>query len=206
MEQKTKFVYSFKILNYMTQAIMIQNKINIPEFTRYAITPNSKCFMLGGYNSATREFMNDAFELDEYRSIFKPLNPMTVSRADHAVHYFKDNLFVFGGMSYREDAAGGKPFVESLKSCEFFSIDSQKWVTLPEFEKPRQGFSVCQFNNKYFFIIGGKCLRPEARIGGPMHFDFVQEIEAFDIEYNQWKTINYISDNQKLRIINPGAT
>ena len=31
-------------------------------------------------------------------------------------------------------------------------------------------------------------------------------MEAFDIEKNMWKTINYISDNFKLRIINGGAT
>jgi hypothetical protein len=131
---------------------------------------------------------------------------MFYKRADHAVHFFKDNIFVFGGMAYRDEKNGAKPFLQSLNSCEFFSIQNQKWVLLPDFDKPRQGFSVCQFNNNYLFIIGGKCLRPEARIGCPLMFDFVQEVEAFDIEYNQWKTINYISNNEKLRIINPGST
>ena len=77
---------------------------------------------------------------------------------------------------------------------------------LPNFEKPRQGFSVCQFNEKYIFIIGGKCLKPEARVGGKFPFEYVQEVEAFDIERNMWKTINYITDNSKLRIIHAGAT
>ena len=77
---------------------------------------------------------------------------------------------------------------------------------LPNFEKPRQAFSVCQFNEKYIFILGGKCLRSEARIGDKLQFDYVQEVEAFDIEKNTWKTINYINDNYKLRIIHGGAT
>lgn len=64
---------------------------------------------------------------------------------------------------------------------------------------------MCQFNEKYIFIIGGKCLKPEARIGDKHKFDFVEEVEAFDIEKNIWKTINYITDNQKLRIIHAGA-
>jgi hypothetical protein len=77
---------------------------------------------------------------------------------------------------------------------------------LPNFEHPRQAFSVCHFNDKYIFIIGGKCLKPEARIGDKLCFDIVQEVEAFDIERNIWKTINYITDNSKLSIMHAGAT
>ena len=36
-------------------------------------------------------------------------------------------------------------------------------------------------------------------------FDFVEEIEAFDIERNIWKTINYITDNKKLAIVHAGV-
>lgn len=49
-------------------------------------------------------------------------------------------------------------------------------------------------------------MKPEARIGDKLTFDFVQEVEAFDIEKNIWKTINYMNDNYKLRIIHGGAT
>ena len=38
-----------------------------------------------------------------------------------------------------------------------------------------------------------------------MPFDFVEEVEAFDIEKNVWKTINYITDACKLRILHAGA-
>jgi N-acetylneuraminic acid mutarotase len=190
----------------MTQAIMIQNEFNIPQHARYAITPKGQVYMTGGYHLFTKTFSNEAYILDEYRSDFKSVGNMYYRRADHAVHFFKDNIFVFGGMAYREDRNGGKPFVETIDSCEFLSLQTNKWVMMPNFSKARQSFSVCQFNNNYIFIIGGKCLRPEARIGGPMEFDFVQEVEAFDIEYNQWKTINYISNNERLRIINPGVT
>jgi len=50
LEQKTKFIYSYKIMNFMTQAIMIQNKFDIPEGTRYVMTPKGHLFMIGGYN------------------------------------------------------------------------------------------------------------------------------------------------------------
>ena len=173
---------------------------------RYVITPKGQIYVIGGFNPATKEFLNDAYELDEYRSFLKPLNNMFYPRADHVVHKFKDNIYVLGGMAYREDKVGGRPFVQSLNTCEFFSISSKKWIMLPNFEKPRQSFSVCQFNEKYIFIIGGKCLKPEARVGDKYQFDYVQEVEAFDIEKNLWKTINFITDNVKLRIIHGGAT
>lgn len=205
LEQRTKFIYSYKILNYMTQAIMIQNKFDIPENTRHILTPKGHLFMIGGFNQHTKEFLNEAYVLDEYRSQLKPLPDMFYPRADHVVHKFKDNIYAFGGMSYRDEKFGGKPFVESLNTCEFFSISAKKWIMLPNFEKPRQAFSVCQFNEKYIFIIGGKCLKPEARVGEKMPFSFVQDVEAFDIERNMWKTINYITDNQKLMIIHAGA-
>jgi hypothetical protein len=49
-------------------------------------------------------------------------------------------------------------------------------------------------------------LKPEARVGDKYSFEYVQEVEAFDIEKNLWKTINFITDNVKLRIIHGGAT
>ena len=162
-------------------------------------------FMLGGFNPYTKEFMNEAYVLDEYRSLLKPLDAMFYPRANHVVHLFKDNIYVFGGMSYREEKKGGKPFVESLNTCEFFSINAKKWIMLPNFKKARQDFSVCHFNEKYIFIIGGKCLKPEARVGDKIKFDYVQEVEAFDIEKNVWKTINYITEPLKLKIIHAGA-
>ena len=70
----------------MTQAIMIQNKFNIADQTRYVITPKGHLFMIGGYNPQTKEFLSDTYVLDEYRSLFKNLNGMFYPRADHVVH------------------------------------------------------------------------------------------------------------------------
>jgi len=50
-EQKTKLIYSYNITNFMTQAIMIKNKFDIPEKTRYVMTPTGNVFMIGGFHS-----------------------------------------------------------------------------------------------------------------------------------------------------------
>lgn len=177
--------------------------------------------MFGGYDPQAQEFSSESYILDEYRSNFQPLASMFYARADHAVHYFKDCIYVFGGMAFREEAEGGRPYIKSLNSCECFSIKTQKWTMLENFAKPRQAFSVCQFNDKFIFIIGGKRLKASARVPdasatapggqGPAFaatncaFDFVQEVEAYDIEKGVWKTINYIADNLKLRTLHAGA-
>lgn len=39
LEPRTQFIYSYKIANYMTQAIMITNKFNLSDHTRYCVNP-----------------------------------------------------------------------------------------------------------------------------------------------------------------------
>ena len=34
---------------------------------------------------------------------------------------------------------------------------------------------------------------------------FVSNVEVYDIDKNQWKAINFISDHSKLSIIHPGT-
>ena len=36
-------------------------------------------------------------------------------------------------------------------------------------------------------------------------FEFVKEVEVFEIQKGTWKTINYISEPEKLAIISPGS-
>jgi hypothetical protein len=197
-------VISYSLTNFMTNGLDIQRNYLLPHHSRYAINTNGDVYLVGGYDSQLNTFSKDFYVLDEYRQDLNPLGKLFKERAEHACHFFKGNLFVFGGMAFREEDKGGKPFLESLNSCEFYSFQRNMWVMLPSFSKPRQNFSVCQFNNKYIFIIGGKNLLPEATIQ-TKPFEFVEEVEAFDIELNSWRTVNYIKDNHLLRIINPCA-
>lgn len=54
LEQRTKFIYSYKILNYMTQAIMIANNFNLADHVRHVVTPKGNLFVMGGYNPLTQ--------------------------------------------------------------------------------------------------------------------------------------------------------
>ena len=68
LEQRTKFIYSYKILNYMTQATMIDNNFNIADHLRHIVTPKGNLFVMGGYNPLTQNFLSETYLLDEYRS------------------------------------------------------------------------------------------------------------------------------------------
>lgn len=128
---------------------------------------------------------------------------MSESRADHAVIYFKGNIYVFGGMSHSK--ARKEPYIESKNTTEVYNIEKDSWTQLESFSKPRQEFSVTHFNDRYILIFGGKALKPQARMDLAAPFSFQQEVEVYEIEKNSWKVINYISDNQKLRVLNPGS-
>ena len=77
---------------------------------------------------------------------------------------------------------------------------------MDSFEHARQQFSVCHFNEKFIFIFGGKKLKEgKAVAGGPQPFDFVKEVEVYEIEKRTWKTLNYIGEPQRLAVISPGT-
>ena len=80
------------------------------------------------------------------------------------------------------------------------------------FTHARQQHSVCHFNDQFIFIFGGKRVNPNSesvQIKGKLNFfepfEFVQEVEVYEISKNVWKTINYISEPQRLAVISPGS-
>ncbi len=80
---------------------------------------------------------------------------MKHTRADHAILLFRDHIYVFGGMSFRP---GSDSQIQSLTSCEAYSIKDDQWSEMPPMAHARQSFSACLFNEKYIFVFGGKVL------------------------------------------------
>jgi hypothetical protein len=57
-------------------------------------------------------------------------------------------------------------------------------------------------------VFGGKVLGEESTLRNMYEnqsFDFVSQVEVFEIEKNSWKVINYISENNKLKVLHPGT-
>lgn len=132
---------------------------------------------------------------------------MKQGRADHAVHIEADQIYMLGGMAFRENDGEKTGQLTSINTCEIYSISKDEWSEMEPFEHARQQFSVCQFNEKFLFIFGGKKLKlGRANIDTIQPFEFVQQVEVYEIEKKVWRTLNYISEPQRLQVIAPGVT
>jgi hypothetical protein len=192
-------------LHNITQAILIQNTFPIADQSRCLVTPNGAMFLIGGYLPPLKSYIKNTFTLDEHRSLLVALQNMNTGRADHALIYFKDSIYAFGGEAMVKNSESLE--IESLTSCEVYSIEKDEWSEIPPLSKPRQNFSVCTFNEKFFFVFGGKALKEgQAYANGPRAFDFMLTVEVYEMERKSWKTINYIGENQRLKVLSAGAT
>jgi hypothetical protein len=54
-------------------------------------------FLIGGYMAPLKSYIKNTFTLDEHRSLLVALQNMNTARADHALIYFKDCIYAFGG-------------------------------------------------------------------------------------------------------------
>jgi len=138
------------------------------------VSPEGACYLFGGYLPSLRNFLSNTFILDEHRSTLVALQPMKTGRADHALHIEGDLIYVLGGMTFRENGGQETGQLMSLNSCEVYSTSKDEWSEMTPFEHSRQQFSVCQFNEKFIFIFGGKLLKSgRANIDTIQPFSFV---------------------------------
>ena len=98
------------------------------------MTPDGHLYLTGGYQTILKSFLDNTFILDDHRTVLVPLKRMKFARADHAVLYFKDQMYVFGGMSFKK---GSTTAIESLTSCEVYSIKDDQWQEIPPMANAR---------------------------------------------------------------------
>lgn len=71
------------------------------------MTPNGHLYFTGGYYPLLKLISGNTFILDEHRQTLVALQKMNTGRADHAILYFKNNIYVFGGMTVLNTGAEG---------------------------------------------------------------------------------------------------
>ena len=128
LQQNTKFIYTYKILHNNSECQLIQNTFPFPERCRHVVTPEGHLYVTGGFLPLLRMFVDNTFILDDHRSTLVPLQRMKKERADHAILYCKDLIYVFGGMSITPQTSSQ---LQSLTHCEVYSILDDTWSELP---------------------------------------------------------------------------
>ncbi len=74
--------------------------------------------------------------------------------------------------------------LQSLNTCEVYSLNEDKWSELPPFAIARSQHSVCHFNDKFMFLFGGLQLLEGAKVVKRNliePFRFVKEVEVFEL-------------------------
>ena len=94
-------------------------------------------YLVGGYMPQIKSYLKNTFTLDEHRSILVALQNMTTARSDHALIYFKGNIYVFGGEGLVQGSKGEALEAMSLTSCETYSIENDAWTEIPPFSHAR---------------------------------------------------------------------
>ena len=207
LQGNTKFIYTYKIMHNNSECQSINKTFPFPDRARHIVTPEGALYLTGGYQTLLKFFLDNTFILDDHRSTLVPLQRMKQARADHAILYYRNSaqIFVFGGMAFKD---GSSTKIQSLNYCEVYNVKEDTWTEIPPMNHAKQSFGVCSFNDKYIFAFGGKQLQDSAtihNISQSQPFEFVNQVEVYEIEKNQWKAINYISENNRIRLLNPGC-
>ncbi len=150
VQANSKLLFTHKVLHHNNECCLIRNSFTFPEQSRYVISPEGVLLLTGGYMPVFKSYVKNTFIYDDFSQLFVPKGRMNHSRADHALVYSRNRLFVLGGIS---DPAG-QP--EALNSVEVYSIPEDKWVVEAPMPTKRYAAGVCSFNDKHIFLFGGK--------------------------------------------------
>lgn len=120
---------------------------------------------------AENKALRNSYILDFEERKLIPVAKMLIGRADHSLVVLNNEIYAVGGLTDL-----GQP----TASCEKYSIHGNCWRQLPSLKAPRQGSSLCTFNNHYIYCIGGK-VNQNILLGS---------IERFSLSTNKWEEIS----------------
>jgi hypothetical protein len=71
---------------------------------RSVVTPEGQLYVLGGYLPLLKYFVQNTFILDEHRQTLVPIQRMIQGRSDFAVIYRQNKIYIFGGMTFKDES------------------------------------------------------------------------------------------------------
>lgn len=190
-----------KLLHRNKDQIFIKNKFNFPEKAAQISTPEGSFYLNGGYMPSLKLYLKNHFYFDDYRQTFVNRGSMIHPRAWHQLIMVNGFLYALGGLSDEKQVghvSTGDSDLQCLNTIERYSFDKDQWRELAPMNHRRAQAGVCSFNNRYLCVFGGKNL-----VKG-RHYEFVKEMEMYEFQTNQWKTLPYVP-SENLILLQPGA-
>jgi hypothetical protein len=188
-----------KLLSNNKNLLFFKNKFSLPQKVAQICTSEGSYYFNGGYIPALKMYISNNFFFDEYRETMVNRQPMIHPRASHMAVMVNGFMYTLGGISdEKQVGVVGQQSLNCLKTVERYNFQQDKWTELAQMNFRRCQAGVCSFNDKYIFVFGGKNL-----VKG-RHYEFVKEVEIYEINSNVWKTMPYVQSS-KLNLLQPGA-
>jgi N-acetylneuraminic acid mutarotase len=152
---------------------------SIPEqriFPRVAAI-GDRVFAIGGYHDC--DYKRDVFVYNVKNDTWTrdTIPPMPTARCDFEVAVVDHRIFCIGGQN--------SP-ISRLSTVEVLDVDSNKWMTLPPMKTVRGNMAVAVIGHEIWVI------------GGWNGHAFIDEIDVYDVDKNEWITSSFKSPKPRL--------
>lgn len=124
-----------------------------------AVLPDGRFIVVGGYNEK-----GIAEGLLASCDVYDPrvpcwekdgAKPLSRARWGHGCAPLGGKVYVVGGCSLQPDAQPREASMETLKCCEVYDLENNRWSACAPLQIPRSGSRVVALDNRYLAAIGG---------------------------------------------------
>eukprot|EP00405_Crypthecodinium_cohnii_P045087 CAMPEP_0206587728 /NCGR_PEP_ID=MMETSP0325_2-20121206/37834_1 /ASSEMBLY_ACC=CAM_ASM_000347 /TAXON_ID=2866 /ORGANISM="Crypthecodinium cohnii, Strain Seligo" /LENGTH=376 /DNA_ID=CAMNT_0054095819 /DNA_START=130 /DNA_END=1258 /DNA_ORIENTATION=+ len=146
-----------------------------------AVLPTGELMVIGGYDE--RGIVEGLLASGE---IFCPREAATASlkraRWGQGCAVLQGRIYVVGGCSLREGAPADEDFMETLRTCEVYDPDEDRWSPCTSVNTPRAGGRLVALGGTKLVIVGG-CDDVFGRS------EVLSSVEIFDLETEHWTVL-----------------
>ena len=140
--EETKKIYLYDVRKNKEKTHIIDRFI--PNSCRTIAINKEKIYMTGGNFDG---FLKVTWLFNTLDQKITDKKDMNQQRSNHSITYDdkKQNIYVFGGNDGDNN----------ISHCEKYSVKFDKWTIISPMSNIKKNASVCIFNGKYIFVIGG---------------------------------------------------
>lgn len=151
-----------------------------------AVLPDGRFIIVGGYNE-----LGIAEGILASCEIYDPsiscwveggAKPLSRARWGHGCATLGGKVYAVGGCSLQPDAQPQEASMETLKCCEVYDPELERWSACPQLQIPRSGSRVVALDDRYIAAIGG-CDDVFGRA------ETQSTVEIFDVRIGRWSLL-----------------
>lgn len=124
-----------------------------------ALLPDNRMIVIGGYNEhgIAEGLLATCDVYDPVRQAWDEAGaaPLARKRWGHGCASLGGKVYVVGGCSLQPDAQPQEAFMETLRCCEVYSAEADRWTPCAPLQIARSGSRVVALDERYLAAIGG---------------------------------------------------